>query len=133
MLLGAGFLFLLIIGSILPISDVDSNKNLKIYKEVYEKVKDEYFLEGECNGNTLVLTEQDGKTYEIDLHINNIGKYFHKINKNEKGEIVLTKYGGTFDSDYEIVFTDNMYFDQNKYKSIENVDNNIFVCQLLNT
>ena len=133
MLLGVGFLFLLIIGSILPISDVDSNKNLKIYKEVHTKVKDEYFVEGECTDNILVLTEQGGKTYEIDLHINNIGKYFHKINKNENGEIVLTKYGGIFDSDYEIVFTDNMYFDQNKYKSIENVDNNIFVCQLFNT
>ena len=134
MLLGTGTLFLLIIGSVLPVSDVDSSKNLKIYKEVYEKVKDEHFTEGECSDdNILVLTEQSSKTYEIELNINNPRKYFQKINKNEKGEIVLTKYGGIFDSDHEIVFTDNMYFDQSKYKSMEKVDDNIFICQLINT
>ena len=133
MLLGIVFLSLFIIGSGLT-GKVNSNKNLKIYKEIYMGVKDEYFVRGECNkDNLLVLTKQNGNTYEIDFHINNLRKYFHEIKKNEKGEIVLKKYGGIFDSDYEIVFTDNMYFDQNKYKSIENVDNNIFVCQLFNT
>lgn len=132
MLLGIVFLSLFIIANLT--SKVNSYESLKIYKDVYMRVKNENFIRGECNrNNLLVLTKQSGKTYEIDLHINNLRKYFHEIKKNEKDEIVLIKYGGIFDSDYEIIFSDSMYYDQNKYKSIENIDYNIFICQLRNT
>lgn len=126
--IGIGFLVLL--GNMITISPV-KQESIKVYQEIYKKVNNEEFVKGTWDENgSLVLVNNQEREKSIDFTISAPKKYFYEIEKNERGDIVLKKSGGVFDDDYEIIFTSNMYFEQNKYVEITNLEKNMFLCKL---
>lgn len=132
-------IFLLLFGFVyyfFPINiDMWDSESIELYQSVYSKIKYESFVSGEFDENeNLVLIDGEGKRRKITLntkHKSSLTKYFYEIEKTEDGTIIFKKSNGIFDHNYDIVFTDELIFDQQMYENVERIAEGMFYCRLV--
>lgn len=125
------FAFLLMIGSRLLVN-LESQKALEDYANIYNILENEDFLAGEIDmeSQAISLIRTDNSYEEVAFKSNFSKSYIHSVWKDQNGDIGLLSRGGIFRSDREIVFSKKLNFDQSKYSNIKRIDENMFLCEL---
>lgn len=112
--------------------NLEDKEAIEYYRYTYNQIKNEEFIKGYfISKNELVLESIDNSTKRFEFESKKEKKYFYEIYQESNGDIILKNSGGIFRSDYDIIMTKELYFDQTKYIVIKKIDENIFLCELL--